>query len=146
MRVLALDIGRRRIGLAISDRSRTLARPLATLDAGSPDDAPRKVASEIARLAAEEDGVAEVVVGLPVRLDGSPGDQTAYVQVFGNDFFQRQGTVRFERTLVLPANRGRILDRNGLILASSVIAPSVWAIPEDRYLVAPSIRGMPEPP
>lgn len=54
-----------------------------------------------------------------------------YVQVIDNDFFQRQGTVRFERTLELPANRGRILDRNGLILASSVIAPSVWAIPED---------------
>ena len=57
--------------------------------------------------------------------------RAVYVQVIGNDFFQRQGTVRFERTLELPANRGRILDRNGLILASSVIAPSVWAIPED---------------
>ena len=48
-----------------------------------------------------------------------------------NDFFQRQGEVRFARTLDLPANRGRILDRNGLILASSVPAPSIWAIPED---------------
>ncbi len=57
--------------------------------------------------------------------------RAAYVQVFGNDFFQRQGEVRFARTLELPANRGRILDRNGLILASSVTAPSIWAIPED---------------
>jgi cell division protein FtsI (penicillin-binding protein 3) len=55
----------------------------------------------------------------------------SYVQVFNNDFFQRQGEVRFTRTLELPANRGRILDRNGLILASSVPAPSIWAIPED---------------
>ena len=39
--------------------------------------------------------------------------------------------MRFGRTLELPANRGRILDRNGLILASSVVAPSIWAIPED---------------
>jgi cell division protein FtsI (penicillin-binding protein 3) len=39
--------------------------------------------------------------------------------------------VSFARTLELPANRGRILDRNGLILASSVPAPSIWAIPED---------------
>ncbi len=54
-----------------------------------------------------------------------------YIQVIGNDFFQRQGEVRFARTLALPANRGRILDRNGLILASSVPAPSIWAIPED---------------
>ncbi|MFM9880072.1 MAG: peptidoglycan D,D-transpeptidase FtsI family protein [Burkholderiaceae bacterium] len=57
--------------------------------------------------------------------------RAAYVQVVGNAFFQRQGEVRFARTLELPANRGRILDRNGLILASSVQAASVWAIPED---------------
>ena len=57
--------------------------------------------------------------------------RAAYVQVFNNDFYQRQGEVRFTRTLELPANRGRILDRNGLILASSVPVPSVWAIPED---------------
>ncbi|MBE2262303.1 MAG: penicillin-binding protein 2 [Burkholderiaceae bacterium] len=57
--------------------------------------------------------------------------RAAYIQVFGNDFFQRQGEVRFARTLELPASRGRILDRNGLILASSVVAQSIWAIPED---------------
>ena len=57
--------------------------------------------------------------------------RAAYVQVWGNAFFQRQGEVRFARTLELPANRGRVLDRNGLILASSVAARSVWAIPED---------------
>ncbi|MBK6593745.1 MAG: penicillin-binding protein 2 [Burkholderiales bacterium] len=57
--------------------------------------------------------------------------RAAYIQVVGNEFFQRQGEVRFARTLELPANRGRILDRNGLILASSVPAPSIWAIPED---------------
>lgn len=57
--------------------------------------------------------------------------RAAYVQVFNNDFFLRQGEVRFARTLDLPPNRGRILDRNGLILASSVPASSIWAIPED---------------
>jgi cell division protein FtsI (penicillin-binding protein 3) len=57
--------------------------------------------------------------------------RAAWVQVFANDFFQRQGEVRFARTLELPANRGRILDRNGLLLATSVPAPSIWAIPED---------------
>lgn len=59
------------------------------------------------------------------------GARAAYIQVFNNDFFQRQGEVRYSRTLELPANRGRILDRNGLILASSVPSPSIWAIPED---------------
>lgn len=60
--------------------------------------------------------------------------RAAYIQVVANDFFQRQGEVRFARTLDLPANRGRILDRNGQILASSVPAPSIWAIPEDVTL------------
>ena len=57
--------------------------------------------------------------------------RAAYIQVFANDFFQKQGEVRFARTLELASNRGRILDRNGLILASSVPVPSIWAIPED---------------
>ena len=57
--------------------------------------------------------------------------RAAYIQVVSNDFYQKQGEVRFARTLELPANRGRILDRNGLILASSVPVPSIWAIPED---------------
>ncbi len=67
--------------------------------------------------------MAMAFVGLAVR--------ASYVQVFDNAFFKRQGEVRFARTLTLPANRGRILDRNGLILASSVPAPSVWANPEE---------------
>jgi len=57
--------------------------------------------------------------------------RAAYVQVIDNAFFKRQGTVRFVRTLDLPANRGRILDRNGNILASSVPVPSIWGNPED---------------
>jgi len=60
--------------------------------------------------------------------------RAAYIQVYANDFFQRQGEVRFARTIDLPADRGRILDRNGLILGSSVPAPSIWAIPEDVEL------------
>lgn len=67
--------------------------------------------------------------------------RAAYVQVFNNSFFQRQGEVRFARTLELPANRGRILDRNGLILASSVVAPSIWAIPEDIERDDPEVRA-----
>jgi cell division protein FtsI (penicillin-binding protein 3) len=57
--------------------------------------------------------------------------RAAYIQIFDNDFFQHQGEARYQRTLELPANRGRILDRNGLILASDMPAPSIWAIPED---------------
>ncbi len=57
--------------------------------------------------------------------------RAVHIQIIENAFYQRQGEVRFGRTLALPANRGRIIDRNGLILASSIPAPSIWAIPED---------------
>jgi cell division protein FtsI (penicillin-binding protein 3) len=70
------------------------------------------------------------------------GARAAYVQVFGNEFFQRQGEVRFARTLELPANRGRVLDRNGLILASSVVAQSIWAIPEDVDKSDPKLKDL----
>jgi cell division protein FtsI (penicillin-binding protein 3) len=68
--------------------------------------------------------------------------RAAYIQVIGNAFFQRQGEVRFTRTLALPANRGRIFDRNGLVLASSVPAPSIWAIPEDVERDKPKLQQL----
>jgi cell division protein FtsI (penicillin-binding protein 3) len=74
-----------------------------------------------------------IVAAIALAFVGLAG-RAAYVQVYNNDFFIKQGEVRFSRTLELPANRGRVLDRNGLILASSVPAPSVWAIPEDVEL------------
>jgi cell division protein FtsI (penicillin-binding protein 3) len=71
-----------------------------------------------------------IVAAIALGFTGLIG-RAAYVQVFANDFFLRQGEVRFARTLTLPANRGRVLDRNGMLLASSVSAPSIWANPED---------------
>ena len=68
--------------------------------------------------------------------------RAAYIQVIGNDFFQKQGQVRFARTLEMPASRGRILDRNGLILASNVPARSIWAIPEDVDADKSSLRKL----
>jgi cell division protein FtsI (penicillin-binding protein 3) len=68
-------------------------------------------------------GIAVAFLGLAAR--------AAWIQVIANEFYLKQGEVRFARTLDLPANRGRIFDRNGLLLATSVPVPSVWAIPED---------------
>jgi putative holliday junction resolvase len=82
MRVLAIDVGERRIGLAVSDVSRTLARPLLTLTVKNARDGVEQVAAEIARLTAEEDSLSTVVVGLPVRLDGSPNEHTPRVTAF----------------------------------------------------------------
>jgi putative Holliday junction resolvase len=80
VRVLGIDLGQRRIGLAISDASATLARPLRTLERDRSD-----AAAAGALLAAidelnAEDEVGCLVIGLPTRLDGSASDQTARVQ------------------------------------------------------------------
>jgi len=83
VRVVGLDVGEKRIGIAISDLTGTLARPLGVLrPSGLELDALDVVAREIARLAAEEDGVSAIVVGLPRRLDGSPNDMTPRVEQF----------------------------------------------------------------
>ncbi len=81
-RVLGVDVGERRVGLAISDPSGTIARPLSTLQVRGYADAVARVAGEVTRLAAEDDGLRAVVVGLPLRLDGSPTDQTSTVTQF----------------------------------------------------------------
>jgi cell division protein FtsI (penicillin-binding protein 3) len=54
-----------------------------------------------------------------------------YVQIWAEDFFQAQGEARFAATLELPASRGRIQDRHGNVLATSVATPSIWAVPQE---------------
>lgn len=76
MRVLGVDVGRRRVGLAISDPSGTLARPLMTLQVTSAADALARIVREATRLSAEDEGLAAIVVGMPARLDGSPTQET----------------------------------------------------------------------
>ena len=82
MRVLGIDIGTRRVGLAISDPTQTLARPLKTLPVNGRADAVARVLIEIERLGAEEDGLGAIVVGMPARLDGSPSEQTSHAAAF----------------------------------------------------------------
>jgi putative Holliday junction resolvase len=83
MRIVGLDVGEKRIGVAVSDATCTLARPVGVLQASGLDArALGLAAAEVSRLAAEDDGVAAVVVGLPRRLDGSPNDMTPRVQQF----------------------------------------------------------------
>jgi len=81
-RVLGIDLGARRVGLAISDPSRTLARPLATIRVSSPQDAVDQVMREVARLCGEEEGLATIVVGIPRRLDGTATEQTRAAEAF----------------------------------------------------------------
>ncbi len=54
-----------------------------------------------------------------------------WLQALSNDYLQKQGAVRYERTLDIPADRGKIVDRGGVVLASSLPAKAVWADPDD---------------
>ena len=66
MRTLAIDFGSKRIGLAISDETGTVAQPLGYVTGG---------VSEVMRVATER-GAGRLVVGIPRRLDGTASDQT----------------------------------------------------------------------
>ena len=59
------------------------------------------------------------------------GLRALWLQGMSTQFLQKQGKSRYERTLELPATRGKIMDRNGQVLASSLPVKAVWAIPED---------------
>jgi len=86
VRLIAVDVGERRIGLALSDPTATLARPLKVLTVPRVEKTGAKgvivVAKEILTLEKEEDGLAGVVVGLPVSLTGQAHSQTQYVLRF----------------------------------------------------------------
>lgn len=79
MRVLAIDYGEQRIGLAISDELAITARPLITISR-----IPK--AASFARIAEiiEQYEITKVVIGLPLRLDGTAGDAAAKVEKFAS--------------------------------------------------------------
>lgn len=60
-----------------------------------------------------------------------------WLQGLSTEFLQKQGASRYARTLELPATRGKITDRNGQVLASSVPVKAIWAIPEDVQEASP---------
>ena len=85
MRVLGIDYGARRVGLAVSDATGLLARPLKTLDRsrlGSDAALVDAVLVAVAEMSSEDEPFGAIVVGLPRRLDGSPNDQTPRVEAF----------------------------------------------------------------
>jgi putative holliday junction resolvase len=77
MRVLGVDFGHKRIGLALSDETGTIAQGLDYIDGGGI----AAVSREIARLC-EERRAGKIVVGVPVRLDGRPSEQTERTLAF----------------------------------------------------------------
>jgi putative Holliday junction resolvase len=82
-RIVGLDVGERRIGVAVSDASRTLARPVGVVDCRMLGPAALDAAAAaIARLSSEDDEVEALVIGHPRRLDGSRTEMTTRVEAF----------------------------------------------------------------
>ena len=85
VRVLGIDYGARRVGLAVSDATGLLARPLKTLERGAlAGDAAlvEAVLATVADVSSEDEPLVAIVVGFPRRLDGSPNEQTPKVEAF----------------------------------------------------------------
>ena len=71
MRILGIDYGSKRVGLAISDETGTIAQGLDYLDGGSD----KSVSQAVVNLATAR-GVGKIVVGVPLRMNGQPSEQT----------------------------------------------------------------------
>jgi len=87
MRILGIDYGRRRIGLALSDEGGILASPLPTYVRG------RSRERDLVALTAliDQRGVTAVVVGLPLNLDGSRGEMAQEAEEFADRIQQKTG-------------------------------------------------------
>lgn len=101
-RYLGIDLGSRRIGLAISDPKGTFATPFMTLNRSSDE----LDAQAIAELALGE-GVSTAVLGMPFKLDGTKGDATVVVEDFASALRTAGLRVRFvdERLTTVEATK-----------------------------------------
>jgi putative holliday junction resolvase len=86
-RVLAVDYGARRVGIALSDPTGTIAQPLTVLTRRQ---GKRPPVQAIADLAASH-GASHIVVGLPLTLAGEDSDWTTEVRAFGRTLSERSG-------------------------------------------------------
>jgi putative Holliday junction resolvase len=84
MRILGLDVGERRIGVAVADEGVRVALPITLVERS---DLPADL-DAIARLV-QEQGAEAVVIGLPISLNGSFGPQAQAVKAFGRELSER---------------------------------------------------------
>lgn len=103
-RLLGVDFGDVRTGLAVSDASRYLASGLETVAPGSMTKTADAVAS-----AAREHGVSGIVMGLPVNMNGSEGPRAEHIRVFADMLDERVGDLPIllidERMTTMAASR-----------------------------------------
>jgi len=86
MRTLAIDLGTRRVGLALSDAGGRLATPYEVVQVTSPQQATQSVVDVI-----EREGVERLIVGLPLNMDDSLGPAARQTIAWARDLAQRCG-------------------------------------------------------
>jgi putative holliday junction resolvase len=118
-KILALDYGRSRIGVAIADKETGLARPLATLERINRNEDMRRL-RELAR----DERVTQIIVGLPLRLDGTRGEMAEEAAKFGERVRKQIGVpvemvderlTSWEAERLLEEQGGRVLKRAGRV-------------------------------
>ncbi|MCX6543240.1 MAG: Holliday junction resolvase RuvX [Acidobacteria bacterium] len=111
MRILGIDYGERRIGIAVSDPTGTLARPVGTISGSANQTvAVARVMDQLTALEQDDEPIPLVVVGLPSRLDGSANQQTPRVHLFAELLRARSG-----RTVILQGERLTSHEADGLL-------------------------------
>lgn len=110
VRILALDVGMRRIGLAVSDELGITAQGLATLQR-------KNMREDLARLRAlaSELGVTRLLVGLPLHMAGGETRQAGYVREFAAKLESRLGLpVELWDERLTTVQAGRVLKESGI--------------------------------
>ena len=117
---MGLDYGRRRIGVAVTDPTGTIASPRTAVPNGDPPTRPPRALLD---LVAELEPI-RIVVGIPLRMDGTEGDMAREAREFGRELAARTGlpviewderltTTAAERELRLAAPK-RLREQRGL--------------------------------
>lgn len=114
-RILGVDYGRARVGLAIADPETRLARPLDTLERVNRNEDMRRLRETV-----REHGVKQIVVGLPLHLDGSQGEMAEEAARFAQRLRKQIGVpvemvderlTSWEAERLLEETQGRVLHK-----------------------------------
>jgi putative Holliday junction resolvase len=124
-RALALDVGNRRIGVAVSDASKLLARPLVVIDRKR-GDALERVKALVAEFSPDE-----IVIGYPRHADGRPSEQAAQVEGFAavlrqaidvpQRYYDERHSTQEAREIIAAKKRGRQPSSDDAIAASVIL-------------------------
>lgn len=136
---MALDIGEKRIGVAISDELGITALPVTVIERGRSVKADLRAVEQLV----QEHDVSKVVVGIPIMLDGTPGVQAGKVRAFAEklarrlrvsvvEWDERMTTLEAEKALIAAdrsrAERKKVIDK----LAATLILQSYLDAHEER--------------